>query len=89
MPAHTLRSAVSRAFAAIRRAISWLLTEAVLAAVFYLVFTPYALLRRAFGEKALLTRDEQSTYWRRASTAAQRASLRFRPYAYLGTGPRK
>ncbi|MEL6543178.1 MAG: hypothetical protein AAFQ82_01050 [Myxococcota bacterium] len=72
-----------------RRAISWLLTETVLVAVFFLLLTPYALLRRTFGEKALLTRDDQSTYWRRGSTPEQRVSLRFRPYAYLGTGPRK
>ncbi|HKY64649.1 MAG TPA: SxtJ family membrane protein [bacterium] len=48
--------------------LGWINTRIILAILFFLIFTPLALIRRLLGKDPLgLRREESATYWRQAA----------------------
>ena len=60
---------VRRAWLGLAAALAWLNTRVILSVLYYAVFTPVGVIRRAFADPLdLRFRDERSTYWVRRAT---------------------
>lgn len=64
LAAPTLLAAPARAWLLVGEALSFVMTRAILAIVFYLVLTPLGLLRRLLGGDPLGRKLRGATYWR-------------------------
>lgn len=71
-----LRRPLIRAWTALTHPLGWLLSHAILALVYYGVFTPIGLIQRLFGRDAMQRRPDPqaSTYWNARKPRGDRTS---------------